>query len=284
MFVESILPVTKWKVELASFDIHKITNPYVHGFWYQKGNQEGFYNVKAYVLSRDNYTCQHCKGKSKDQKLHCHHIIFRSNKGTDTPANLISLCNTCHDALHEGKIKLSGRKSITKHATEIGIIKSQIKKSSWDFLETFGYETKFKREQILHLPKTHYFDAVSICFTNLKVKFDNILYLKKHVSKGDYQQRTGKRSEKVIPTGKLFGIRKFDLIETEQGGGIVKGKRSSGYFAITDVMGNKIHDSVKVKNGCKRLRARTTTLLEQKVVSLELTHSSTELKTQWFPV
>ena len=26
-FVESILPVTKWKVELASFDIHKITNP-----------------------------------------------------------------------------------------------------------------------------------------------------------------------------------------------------------------------------------------------------------------
>ncbi|MDQ1251106.1 MAG: endonuclease, partial [Euryarchaeota archaeon] len=46
---------------------------------------------------------------------------------------------------------------------------------------------------------------------------------------------------------------------------------------------NKIHDSVKVKNGCKRLRARTTTLLEQKVVSLELTHSSTELKTQWFP-
>jgi len=283
MFVESILPVTKWKVELASFDIHKITNPYVHGIWYQKGNQMGFYNIKAYVLSRDNYTCQHCKGKSKDHKLHCHHIIFKSNKGTDTPSNLITLCNTCHDALHEGKIKLSGRKSITKHATEIGIIKSQIKKSSWDFLETFGYETKFKREQILHLPKTHYFDAVSICFTNLKVKFDNILYLKKHVSKGDYQQRTGKRSEKVIPTGKLFGIRKFDLIETKQGVGIVKGKRSSGYFAITDVMGNKIHDSVKVKNGCKRLRARTTTLLEQKVVSLELTHSSTELKTQWFP-
>src|SRR5665647_3568058 len=28
-FLESILPVTKWKVELASFDIHKITNPYV---------------------------------------------------------------------------------------------------------------------------------------------------------------------------------------------------------------------------------------------------------------
>ena len=39
-------------------------------------------------------------------------------------------------------------------------------------------------------------------------------------------------------------------------------------------MGNKIHDSVKVKNGCKRMRARTTTLLEQKVVPAQLTHYS----------
>ena len=162
-FVESILPVTEWKVELASFDIRKITNPDVYGIGYQNGDQKGFYNVKAYVLARDNYTCQHCKGKSKDPKLHCHHIVFRSQRGTDSPENLICLCNTCHDALHAGKIKLSGGKSKTKHATEIGIIKSQIKKSDWNFVETFGYETKCKREQILELPKTHYFDAVSIC-------------------------------------------------------------------------------------------------------------------------
>lgn len=273
-FVESILPITKWKVELASFDIHKITNPEVYGVGYQEGKFKGFYNVKAYVLSRDNYTCQHCKSKSKDKYLHCHHIIFRSNKGTDTPDNLITLCNICHDALHEGKIKLSGRKSITKHATEIGIIKSQIKKSGWDFIETFGYETKFKREQVLKLPKTHYFDAISICFYNQKVTFDNTLYLKKHVSKGDYQQRTGKRSEKKIPTRKLFGLRKFDLIQTEKGIGIVKGKRSTGYFAISDIIGNKIHDSVNIKRNCKRLRARTTTLLERKVISGVLTVSS----------
>jgi hypothetical protein len=272
-FVESILPVNKWKVELASFDIHKITNPEVYGIGYQNGDQKGFYNVKAYVLAKDNYICQYCKGKSKDPKLHCHHIVFRSQRGTDSPENLICLCNTCHDALHAGKIKLSGRKSKTKHATEISIIKSQIKKSGWNFTETFGYETKYKREQILELPKTHYFDAVSICSDN-KVELESSFFLKKHVNKGDYQQRTGKRSEKKIPTGKLFGLKKFDLIETEQGVGIVKGKRSSGYFAITDIMGNKIHDSAKVKQNCKRLRARTTTLLEQKVVMREFTPSS----------
>ncbi len=271
-FVESILPVSEWKVELASFDIHKITNPEVYGIGYQLGNQKDYYNVKAYVLDRDGYTCQHCKGKSKDDKLHCHHIIFRSEKGTDTPENLITLCNTCHDALHRGEFKLSGKRSKTKHATEIGIVQSQIKKSGWNFTEIFGYETKFKREQVLGLSKTHYFDAVSIC-CNQKVELEDIFYLKRHVSKGDYQQRTGKRSEKKIPTGKLFGLRKFDLIKTDQGVGIVKGKRSSGYFAITDVLGNKIHDSVNVKRNCKRLRARTTTLIEQKVIPVELTHS-----------
>ncbi len=270
-FVESILPVTEWKVELASFDIHKITNPEVSGIGYQNGDQKGFYNLKAYVLSRDNYTCQHCKGKSKDPKLQCHHIIFRSNGGTDTPDNLITLCSTCHQKLHEGKIKHSGKLSKTKHTTEVGIIKSQIKKSEWNFKETFGYETKFKREFKLKLPKTHYNDGVAICCDFDQIVTTNpVVYFKKHVSKGDYQQTTGKRSEKKIPTGKLFGLRKFDLIKTEKGIGIVKGKRSTGYFAITDIFGNKIHDSVNVKRNCKRLRARTSSLIEQKVVSVKV--------------
>lgn len=271
LFVESILPVTEWKVELASFDIHKITNPDVSGIEYQNGDQKGFYNLKAYVLSRDNYTCQHCKGKSKDPKLQCHHIIFRSLNGTDTPDNLITLCSICHQKLHEGKIKHSGKLSKTKNATEVGIIKSQIKKSEWNFKETFGYETKFKREFKLKLPKTHYNDGVAICCDFDQIVTTNpVVYFKKHISKGDYQQTTGKRSEKKIPTGKLFGLRKFDLIKTEKGIGIIKGKRSTGYFAITDIFGNKIHDSVNVKRNCKRLRARTSSLIEQKVVSVKV--------------
>lgn len=37
-FVEFILPVSEWIVELASFDIHKITNPEITGKNYQNGN------------------------------------------------------------------------------------------------------------------------------------------------------------------------------------------------------------------------------------------------------
>jgi 5-methylcytosine-specific restriction endonuclease McrA len=263
IFVESILPVSGWRVETASFDIHKISNPDVGELNYQKGSQKGFYNVKAYVLYRDGYQCQKCK--TQKGKLHVHHIVFRSNGGTNAPNNLITLCKSCHDKLHNGEFEIKGVRSKTKHATEIGIIKSQLKKRFDEFEETFGYETKFKREQILQLPKTHYYDAVAICCEEGEVvDLSTTVYFKKHVGKGNYQQRKGKHSEKVIPTGKLFGLRKFDCIQTPKGVGFIKGKRSTGFFAISDLDGNVISSSVNIKKDCIRLSARTTTLIERR--------------------
>jgi 5-methylcytosine-specific restriction endonuclease McrA len=268
-FVESILPVHNWKVELANFDIHKISNPSVSkekGWIYQQGNKKNYYNTKAYILFRDDYTCQQCRKKG-DLKLHVHHIQFRSEGGTDAPSNLITLCESCHHQLHQGElgekihIKLTNKiPSKTKHATETNILKSQLKKSEWSFQETFGYETKLKRES-LNLPKEHYFDAVAICLSEEEgVHFSDNVIFKRHVSHGDYQQTSGARSEKKIPTGKLYGIRKFDRVRTPKGTGFVKGKRSTGFFAISELDGTKIHDSVNVKKDCTRLSARRTTL------------------------
>ena len=265
VFVESILPISQWIVEIASFDIHKIINHEVKGKGYQNGNQKGFYNIKAYVLNRDQYQCQKCKTKSG--KLHVHHIVFRSNGGTDSPDNLITLCESCHSKLHSGKFDIKGKRSKTKHATEIGIIKSQIKKTFGSFKETFGYETKWFREQILKLPKAHYIDAIAICEKE-NVVLNEKFFAKRHVSSGDYQQTKGKRSEKKIPTGKLFEIRKFDLIKTQKGIGFVKGKRSSGFFAISNLNGDIISASVNVKKNCKRLKARKTTLIEERMAFL----------------
>lgn len=268
-FVESIIPVSRWRVETASFDIHKISNPNVGRSDYQKGNQKGFYNVKAYVLSRDGYQCRKCK--TKKGKLHVHHIVFKSNHGTDSPNNLIALCNSCHDKIHKGEFEIRGSRSKTKHATEIGAVKSQLKKQFGDFEETYGYETKFKREQILKLPKSHYCDAVAICCEEGEVvDLSPTIYYEKHVSKGDYQQTKGSCSEKKIPTGKLFGLRKFDLVKTTKGIGFVKGKRSTGFFAISDLNGGIVSPSVNVKKNCVRLQARTTTLIEMRTA-----HSST---------
>ncbi len=264
-FLQSILPISKWKVESASFDIHKISNPDVVD--YREGNQLGFYNAKQFVLHRDNHECQSNRKVLHSKKLHVHHIIFRSNGGTDTPDNLITLCENCHADLHGGLFELKVRKSKTKHATEIGIVKSQLKKV-WNFEETFGYETKFKREH-LDLAKTHYNDAVAICSEVGEYNQPtNFVYYKRHIAKGDYQQTSGSHSDKAIPTGKLFGLRKFDLVETPKGKGFIKGKRSSGYFALMDIDGSKITDSVNVKKDCIRLSARTTTLILRKAALL----------------
>ena len=261
-FVESILPITEWKVETASFDIHKITNPQVEGSEYQNGAQKDYYNVKAFVLARDNYQCQSGQKCKHSDKLHVHHIVFRSNGGTNAPENLITLCEKCHKDLHDGKFVLKTKKSKTKHATEMGILKSRLK-TSFDFIETFGYETKFKREQMLGLPKEHYFDAVAIaCEDGEFVISSETVYFKRHVAKGDYQQTKGSRSEKKIPVGKLFGLKKHDFIQTPQGIGFVKGKRSSGYFALETITGEKVHASANVKKNTVRLSARTTTLIQ----------------------
>ncbi len=258
--IEAILPISEWKVEIASFDIHKISHPDVKGVDYQKGEQKGYYNIKAYILARDNYKCQSGRKVKHSKKLHVHHIQFRSKGGTNTPTNLITLCECCHLDLHKGIFEWSVKKNKTKHATEIGIVNAQLKKV-WEFAETFGYETKFKREQILQLSKTHYNDAVAIgCEESEWVKPLEVVLHKRHVSSGDFQQFKGAHSEKRMPTGKLFGLRKFDLIKTSKGIGFVKGKRSSGFFALMDILNNTVTASVSVKKNCTRLSARTTTL------------------------
>ena len=50
-----------------------------------------------WVRQRDRHRCRHCKSGNA---LHVHHIVFRSRGGGDVSANLITLCNTCHDRVH----------------------------------------------------------------------------------------------------------------------------------------------------------------------------------------
>lgn len=264
-FIESILPVTRWKFELAAFDIHKITNPKVTGVGYQNGPLKDFYNVKQYVLSRDGYKCQSGQTGRHSRKLHVHHIIFRSNNGPNTPENLITLCARCHDALHAGQFELKkkGKRSTTKHATQMGIIKSGLGESGIPHEATFGYETKYKREQILGWPKTHANDAVATCLEDGEtVVASNTILIKNHMAKGDYKQTKGGHGHIRLPTGKLFGMRRGDKVATPHGVGFINGKRSSGYFSVVDLDGNTIHASAKVRD-IRRLTARSTTQVEQ---------------------
>lgn len=64
------------------------------------------------------------------------------------------------------------------------------------------------------LAKGHHIDAcvIAIGLNPIHIKA-NRLYVKKCISKGDYQQTKGIRSEQTITTGKICGFRKFDKVK-----------------------------------------------------------------------
>lgn len=270
-FVQTILPISKVILETATFDPHALKNPAVlrNKWLYQKGINYGFANTKAYVLDRDNHTCQHCKGKSKDSKLEVHHIVFRRDGGSDEASNLITLCKTHHDDLHRGNITLKGGKTKgqLKHATQMNSIRVQLLRVLPDAEETFGFVTKEHR-QLLNLPKEHHMDAVAIASQGNEVNFrTNVVLFKKCVSDGDYQQSKGIRSEQRIPTGKIRGFRKFDKINYLGVEYFIKGRMSTGYAILMDAKGAKTAlKPIPKFSKMERVQARKSWIISQEII------------------
>ncbi|MDR3588013.1 MAG: RNA-guided endonuclease IscB [Desulfosporosinus sp.] len=270
-FVQTMLPISRIIIETATFDPHALKNPAVlsNKWLYQKGINYGFANTKAYVLDRDNHTCQYCKGKSKDRKLEVHHIIFRRDGGSDEASNLITLCKTHHDDLHIGNITLKGGKTKghLKHATQMNSIRVQLLRSLPFVEETFGFITKEHR-QLLNLPKEHYMDAVAIASQGNEVQFKtNWVLFKKCVSDGDYQQSKGVRSEQRIPTGKIQGFRKFDKVRYLGSEYFIKGRMSTGYAILMDSIGVKVTlKPIPKFNKIERIQARKTWIISQETI------------------
>ncbi|MDR3601110.1 MAG: RNA-guided endonuclease IscB [Desulfosporosinus sp.] len=270
-FIQTILPISKIILETATFDPHALKNPAVlsNKWLYQKGINYGFANTKAYVLDRDNHTCQHCRGKSKDSKLEVHHIIFRKNGGSDEASNLVTLCKMCHDSLHGGNITLKGGKSkgYLKHATQMNGLRVQLLKLLPSADETFGFVTKEHR-QLLNLPKEHYMDAVVIASQGSEVSFKtNVVLFKKGVSDGDYQQFKGIRSEQRIPTGKIQGFRKFDKVRYLGVEYFIKGRMSTGYAILMDAKGTKVTlKPIPKFSKMERVQARKSWIISQETL------------------
>lgn len=275
-YIKSILPITVLVFETGQFDTHlmknpSLANPKVKHWGYQKGTNYGFENTKAMVLNRDNYTCQNCKGKHKDSKLEVHHIVFRSQSGSDEENNLITLCHTCHKNLHSGKIspKLSGKtKGNLKYATQMNSIRKQLFRLYPNSIETFGYVTKANRLN-LGVDKKHYYDACTIATQGKSFIVKSNLYKKKCVSDGDFQKTKGIRSEQPIITDKICGFRKFDKVRYFGKDYFIKGRMSTGYAILMDIDGNKMDFSSMPKgfktpklSNCKRITARSSQMIQ----------------------
>lgn len=251
--LQSRLPKTRLILEVGNFDPHFMKNEgkaFNRHWGYQKGVDYGFANRKAYVLWRDGYTCQQCK--KKNTSLNVHHIVFRSNGGSDDESNLITLCSDCHHKLHQGKIKLKksisqGKKKALKDATQMNHLKCLLMEHYPKAKITWGFITKENRQH-LKLPKEHYNDALVIASKGKKVKMGTNQVTKVvKVAKGDYQLSKGSCSEKVLPKGKVNGFRRFDRIRYFGKDYFIKGRRTSGTGELMDVEGNKIDFSYMPK-------------------------------------
>lgn len=267
-YIKSILPIMKIVLETGQFDTHlmknpSLANPKIRHWGYQKGPNYGFENTKAMVLNRDNYTCQYCHGKHKDSHLEVHHIVFRSQGGSDESENLITLCHTCHKALHDGKIhpNLKGKvKGTLKYATQMNSIRKQLLQIYSEAIETFGYITKANRLK-LGVNKEHCYDACVIATQGKTFQVKTVLFQKKCVPDGDFQKTKGVRSEQKISTGKMQGFRKFDKVKYLGKEYFIKGRMASGYAVLMDIFGNKI-DFSSMPKGFKTPKMKNMTRVQ----------------------
>ena len=250
-FIKSILPVSRINIEAAAFDIQKINNPDISGTEYQNGAQKGFWNVREYVLYRDGHICQHCGGKSGNKILNVHHIESRQTGG-DRPDNLITLCEKCHKAYHAGKVKLSIKESKGfRSETIMSILRwkivARLRELGNTVNVTYGYLTKSARIA-LGLSKSHANDAFCIAGGSGREKL-NYSYFVKFVRKCNRSLfkanplKGGKR--KVNTIKQVFGFRRFDKVLYGKLECFIYGLRTSGYFDIRYLTGEKINAAVK---------------------------------------
>lgn len=267
--IHKLLPITKTTIEVAQFDIQKIKNPDIQGKEYQQGDQLGFWNTREYILWRDNHQCQGRKN-CKNKILNVHHIESRKTGG-DAPNNLITLCKTCHNDYHTGKLKLNLKRGKSyKDATFMGIMRwtvyNRLKALYPNIKLTYGYITKNTRI-VNGLPKSHIIDARCISGNPLAEPLNNYYYLKQ-VRKQNRQLHKANASKGSVRKANkapryVHGFQLFDKVEFQGQECFIFGRRSSGYFDLRKLDGTKIHSSANY-NKLKLLEKASTLLCERR--------------------
>lgn len=245
--IHKILPISKTIVEVASFDIQKIKNPEISGKEYQEGDQLGFWNIREYVLFRDGHKCQG-KAGCKNKILNVHHIESRKIGG-DSPSNLITLCEDCHNDYHTGKLKLNLKRGQSfRDAAFMGIMRwafyNKLKELYPNVKLTYGYITKNIRIRN-NLPKEHRVDALCITGKPLVKRLDSWYFIKKvrchnrQIHKANILKGGNKKLNQA--QFEVKGFRLFDKVRYQSKEYFVFGRRNSGFFDIRTLSGEKVN-------------------------------------------
>jgi len=158
--------LTKAVVEQGEFDTSSLTaGKKLEGKEYQIPNYGGRH-FRAKVLWRDKRQCQHCKAT---EALHAHHIRYKSQGGTDAIQNGITLCERCHEELHDGLWVLKSKPKHFKYPAHLQVGKKYLADSltglGLSVEACLGFMTSFWRKSI-GVEKTHFNDAVAMVCRN----------------------------------------------------------------------------------------------------------------------
>lgn len=262
----AILPISMVIVETAEFDTQRLKamlegKPLPVGTDYQLGEMYDEYNVRQYVLKRDNYTCQCCGIQSTDKapvKFAVHHKESRL-VGGNAPNNLITLCKKCHKRLHAGVITLEeGKRKRGKSfrdAAFMGIMRKTLMRRlrselSIPVKETCGYITKLLRETH-SIQKSHVNDARCIARVPNAQPSDTLYRIRivrnhnRQLHKANFI-KGGIRKRNQAPY-EVFGFRLWDKVLFNGQECFITGRRVSGYFVLKDFDGKKVHASASHK-------------------------------------
>lgn len=191
-----VMPITEATFEMGDFDIQKIKaieegKPIPVGTDYQHGEQYGFDDLRDAVFSRDNYACVVCGHGIKDHAiLKTHHLIFRSNGGTNRMRNLVTVCEKCHTPVNHKpggilwKMQDTYKVKLFKGATYMTSVRWQLyeriktEHPDININITYGSTTKESRRK-LHISKSHINDAYVMGQFRPRHRTQHVLYTKK---------------------------------------------------------------------------------------------------------
>jgi 5-methylcytosine-specific restriction endonuclease McrA len=162
--IETLLPVSHTKLEVATMDTQQLQHPEISGLEYQQGTLQG-YHIREYLLEKWGRKCAYC-GKT-GVPLQVEHIIPRSRGGSDRVSNLTLSCGRCNQKKGDRTAAEFGYPEIHRQAKKSLKGAAFMNQVRWQLVNelacdhTYGYLTKQRRIE-LGLPKSHRNDAFVI--------------------------------------------------------------------------------------------------------------------------
>lgn len=254
-------PIETIIIETAEFDIQKIKNPDISGIEYQQGTLQG-YNIRNYLLEKHGRKCFYCGKAVSDFEVE--HMLPKSKGGSNRIDNLTLSCHGCNqekDTLTaeefirqilpakkaDSKLKqLPNEKRLFKYMAYMNATRwalyDAIKERYPNVKMTYGYITKYNRIQA-GIPKAHHIDAKCITgFSTVPSMSQTIVKVKMRRHNRQLHRATFSkghvRKAACLPTV-TFGFQLYDLVCFNNHRYYIKGRRSSGSFALVSVEGLK---------------------------------------------